>query len=242
MDLPTSARFRPVASAAGALARPAVEAVLRPGRRTQAELGLVRGAGAGPVDGDSGLAVLKDYAAAGWLFRAIVARWLIAHEASIYLRLQGLPGIPRIYGRVGPLALLRQYIPGLDAGRFHPGELPDSFFAEVAGLVEAMHRRGVVHCDLRNCRNILVAEGPRPYLVDFAAAFSRGWSLDLPRAWLHWMFHQADLTAVAKLKRRLAPHLLTAADRRALTRMGPVERVARALRDLLRLLAERAAR
>jgi RIO-like serine/threonine protein kinase len=69
-----------------------------------------------------------------------------------------------------------------------------------------MHARGVVHLDLRQKKNILVA-GDRPWLLDFANAV---------KGKLTAALRAVDESALLKFKQRNWPHLVTDADRDAL--------------------------
>ena len=150
-------------------------------------------------------AVLKDYRPRNAFTRAVLGPILVRREFSILRHLDGIPGIPRAYAIVEGRALLVEYVEGKTIGKFRPGELPDAVFARLCETVRAMHRRGVVHLDLRQKKNIVVA-GDRPYLVDFANALRvRGRLAEGLRA--------VDESGLLKFKARNFPHLLTDADR-----------------------------
>jgi RIO-like serine/threonine protein kinase len=150
-------------------------------------------------------AVLKDYRPRNAFTRAVLGPVLARREFAVLRRLEGVPGIPRAYKIVEGRALLMEYIDGKTLGKFRPGELPDAVFARLAETVRAMHRRGVVHLDLRQKKNIVVA-GDRPYLIDFANAL-------VVRGRLAAGLRAIDETGLLKFKARNFPHLLTAADR-----------------------------
>ena len=69
-----------------------------------------------------------------------------------------------------------------------------------------MHARGVVHLDLRQRKNILIA-GDRPWLIDFANAMKGKLTAKL---------RGIDESALLKFKQRNWPHLITDDDREAL--------------------------
>jgi RIO-like serine/threonine protein kinase len=150
-------------------------------------------------------AVLKDYRPRNAFTRAVLGPVLARREFAVLRRLEGVPGIPRAYKIVEGRALLMEYIDGKTLGKFRPGELPDAVFARLAETVRAMHRRGVVHLDLRQKKNIVVA-GDRPYLIDFANAL-------VVRGRLAAGLRAIDETGLLKFKARNFPHLLPAADR-----------------------------
>ena len=151
-------------------------------------------------------AVLKDYRSKNALTRNVLAPVLVRREFDILRHLAGIEGIPRVHKVLENRAFLMEFVDGKTIGKFRAGELPDSVFHRLCDTVRAMHRRNVVHLDLRQKKNIVVADG-RPYLIDFANAI-RGRVASKLRA--------VDESALLKFKRRTFPHLLTEEDRAAL--------------------------
>jgi hypothetical protein len=170
------------------------------------------------VKKDARLAVVKDYAYQPFLYRFFVGMLANHREIRIYRRLKGVPGIPRNYGSVDRYALLLSYIPGRNTGECLPGELDPSFFSRLREIVDAIHARGVVLCDLRNTKNIMVGDEGEPYIVDLCTAFRRGGRLSVLRNFLFDIFYQDDLLGIAKLKKNLAPDLLNEEERKKLER------------------------
>jgi RIO-like serine/threonine protein kinase len=67
-----------------------------------------------------------------------------------------------------------------------------------------VHARGIVHLDIRNCRNVIVNERNEPVLIDFEAHLdTRGWLRGL-REWLE----RFDLAGVYKHWKRASPETL----------------------------------
>ena len=158
------------------------------------------------VDHDGKPAVLKDYRAKNAVTRGLLAPALVKREFSVLRHLEGIPGIPRAYAVVEKRALLIEYIEGKTINKFKAGELPDRVYARLVDLVRAMHARGVVHLDLRQRKNILIA-GEQPWLIDFANAMKGKLTAKL---------RAIDESALIKFKERNWPHLMTDADREAL--------------------------
>ncbi|HEY3225599.1 MAG TPA: hypothetical protein VGK61_01225, partial [Planctomycetota bacterium] len=118
-------------------------------------------------------------------------------------------------GIVDGRALLLEYVPGRTLGKFRPGDLPDSFYRALEEILEAVHRRGVVHLDLRQKKNILVADRDgRPHIIDFANAARVDGALGI----LGGNLKAVDRGGLLKFKARYFPHLLTDKDRVALKR------------------------
>lgn len=152
---------------------------------------------------------IKDYAARPAWLRHSLGRILIRREVEAYRRLQGVQGTPRLAGRIDAFAFAVEFIPGKDLSHFKPGGVPGSFFRLLLDLLDRVHRAGVAQGDLHH-RDVLVAPGPTPFLVDFSTAvFLRPGSGPLGRR-LFGMACGADYRAALKLARRFAPGSLTA--------------------------------
>jgi RIO-like serine/threonine protein kinase len=160
------------------------------------------------VDHEGRPAVLKDYRRKNPVTRALIAPALVRREFEILRHLEGVPGIPRAYAVVEKRALLLEYIEGKTINKFAPGDLPDAVFERLGETVRAMHRRGVVHLDLRQKKNIVIA-GDRPYLLDFANAMR-------VKGRLAGKLEAVDESALLKFKQRNFPHLVTDEDRERL--------------------------
>ncbi len=194
---------------------------VRRGKPWQADLLLVK------LNGKLG--VVKDYSKRPWLYRIAVGMFSTWREGMIYRKLQGLPGIPRLFGKLDRYALVVEYIPGKDASKVKPGLVGPGFFDKLQGVVARIHERGIVLCDLRHMANIIVSDQGDPYLVDFCTAFERGRRWNILKKWLYHLFHQDDLLGIIKLKKHLAPDLLSDVERARLDRgvflQGPAIRI-----------------
>jgi serine/threonine protein kinase len=123
------------------------------------------------VECDGGLVVVKDFGPRGPWVRRWLGPWLLRREARAYRRLGDLPAVPHLLGRLDEAALVFEYRPGTYLSRSLAGSLPITFLADLQAAVSEMHRRGIVHLDLRHRSNILAGEDGRPILLDFASAF-----------------------------------------------------------------------
>ena len=118
----------------------------------------------------AGRVVVKDFAPRrAWLRRSF-GRWLLARELRAYRRLEGVAAVPRLLGRLDADAIVIEYRPGVLLSRSLAGTLPDGFLGELEDAIESMHRRGVVHLDLRHRSNILAGDDGHPVVLDFASA------------------------------------------------------------------------
>ncbi len=159
-------------------------------------------------------AVLKEFRDTDPLPASIIGPAMLRREVAALQQLEGLPGIPRVYGKSGRQGLILECIDGLPMKSYKAGELPDRFFRALSDLVVQMHKRGVVHLDLRHNRNIMVTTRGEPVLLDFANAFCRNLLLD--PCW--GILRKIDLSGVLKQKYRNFPHLVTPSDEETLRR------------------------
>ena len=178
-------------------------------------------------------AVVKDYAQRGRLYR-LYGAWSTWREAYFYEKLAGLPGVPAYHGKLDRHAIVIEYIPGKDASKYLPGELPPGFFSQLKLILDRIHERGVVLCDLRNDKNILVSEKFEPYLIDYSAAIEKKNNFNPVRRWLFSIFMQDDLLGLAKLKKNLAPELLSEEERQGLEEGLFLQKQAIAVRKIAR--------
>ncbi len=142
-----------------------------------------------------------------------LGRWLCNREVGFYRLLADLPQVPQLIGRVGQTGFVHAFAPG------HPLErgmvVPDTFFPELAALVQELYRRDVAYVDTNKSHNILLGEDGRPHLIDFQISFAPGVLRKVPLfGWLAAMLlrrlHEADVYHIHKHWRRLRPDQLTA--------------------------------
>lgn len=145
--------------------------------------------------------VVKDYAAAAWIYRWTLGRFELLREQRAYERLAGLSFVPRCYGRLDRHALLLEHVEArtLPAAAI---DLQPKAMEQLYSAVAAMHSRGILHNDLRHRTNILVDTAGDVRLIDFAG------SIDVRRGWRHWLFGWlafVDRSAVVKWWLRYFP-------------------------------------
>jgi len=150
--------------------------------------------------------MIKDVGRKNFFLRWTLGLWLIYKEWKIYSRLVGIKGVAQPIERIDRFAFAMEFIPGRPILR---GEsLPPSFFHELERVLGDIHERGIVHMDLRHKGNILVSEKGEPYLIDFNSSFAfkeKGFL----RRYLFPLLRQVDEGGLLKLKKRIAPALLT---------------------------------
>ncbi len=157
--------------------------------------------------------VAKDYRACTALYRWTVGAWNLRRERAALARLAGLEGVPAVEGEVGRWILVLTHFAGADLGKAKKVRQTPAFFEAFARLVDEMHRRGVVHLDLRQRRNVLLLPGDRPAILDFGNALCLR-----PGTRLFGFLAQIDRSGVLKYKRRALPGSLTPEETRTLER------------------------
>ncbi len=191
------------------------------------------------VDLDGRRLIVKDFRGSDRLFRALIGPILIRREMGALRRLLGVDGVPRLVGRIDRHALAMEHISGRSLDTVEPGALDDGFYQRLQEVIDAMHSRGVAHCDLRSRGNVMLGDDDRPYIVDFAACVFRGRGLNPLIRWVFGHFVLADRNAVLLVKQRMSPELLTDEDRSLLARELPFERPAKFIGESVRRLTRR---
>jgi len=159
---------------------------------------------------DRGLFVRRDLRHVP-LWLRLPAWWLARREANALRRIDGMPATPQLLrwdGRV----LDRSYMAGAAMYQRPPrGDI--AYFRGARRLLQALHRRGVVHNDLAKEANWLVLTDGAPALIDFQLAV-RG----APRSRWMRLLAREDLRHLLKHKRTYCPETLTPVERRVLQR------------------------
>jgi serine/threonine protein kinase len=91
-------------------------------------------------------------------------------------------------------------------------------------VLREIHKRSVVHLDLRHKGNILISDTGEPFLIDFNSSFSfneRGFFHRLLFPILRWV----DYGGLLKLKMRVSPSLMTPQELAFLKRFNLIRRL-----------------
>jgi len=194
------------------------------------------------IEEDGVRAVVKDFSSNGFLFRNIVGRFLVWREGRAYRALEGLKGVPELYGIKAGLALFIEEIPASNVESIEKEtRLSKDFFWELQGLVDSIHKRGLVHCDLKRAPNILLGHDGRPYIVDWSAAILKQECKFFPLNLIYERFVQDDLNAVTKIKLKHCPESVGHEEKMRYSYRSRPERVIRAIRDRARAILQRIA-
>ncbi len=164
------------------------------------------------VEVDGQRAAVKDFAGTPAKFRLFIAPWLVSREVKALKFLDGTPGVPRFYGRIDRLAFALEFIEGTPVADFPEGTLPTTVLPRVQEAIDAIHERGVSHCDLKRRSNLLITPDERVYLIDFAAAVVGNRPLNFFVNWLQKRMAEIDNKSLSKIKKFAAPDLMTKED------------------------------
>ncbi len=154
-------------------------------------------------------AIVKDFRDAPFPVRTLLGPWLLRREYRIYKKLQGIEGVPRLYGLLDKYALVIEYIDAVPIHhRIDENSLPSDFCSKLKKLIEKIHSRGVVHLDLKQRKNILVTKQDKPYIIDFASAFFLGGASPLSK-FVFPILKKIDLLGFLKWKALIDPESMT---------------------------------
>lgn len=153
--------------------------------------------------------LLRDLTGLPW-WSAGIARWLARREGRALAAVQGIDGVPTLL-RAGRTGILRGWAEGLPLNLDPPRHA--GWYADARRILRAMRRRGVSHNDLAKPQNWLHLPDGRAGVIDFQLAH-----VHRRRGCIARLMAREDLRHLLKQKRRYAPDLLTASERRMLAR------------------------
>jgi predicted Ser/Thr protein kinase len=150
---------------------------------------------------DGGRVAVKDYACRPLPIRLTVGRYLIRREAAVYRAAQGVQGIPRFFGRLGPCALAVEWIEGRTLSGCTAGTFSAAVFDRLEEIVAALHLRGVALADLHH-RDVLIGENADVHVIDLAAGYVLGHRPSRLRRALFERLRDQDLVSLARMRAR----------------------------------------
>lgn len=176
--------------------------------------------------GSGRFAVVKDMRARPAWFRLGAGRLFLMREYRALRALQGIEGVPRALGRPDFDALVMEWHAGAPVMKRPAGDMPVAALEEVARIVAAAHARGVTHGDLHRS-NVLLDENGRVTLIDWATAGVFGSQRRGLKAITFQEWCALDVRAIAKLKARHAPQLLSPQETEVLLHGSKIYRLVR---------------
>lgn len=180
-------------------------------------------------------AIVKDFSLNSFWFRNIAGRFLVWREKKAYKKLEGLSGVPSLFGSIGGVALIIEEIQGTDLGNMDVSKkLDDKFFSDLKGLIDSFHDRGIAHCDLKRAPNIIIGNDGNIFIIDWAASISKSELSFFPLNLIYKRFLQDDLNAITKIKLKWRTESVNPDEKRLYTERSKTEKIIRAIRDWLR--------
>jgi aminoglycoside phosphotransferase (APT) family kinase protein len=163
--------------------------------------------------------VVKDFKKNPLWYRLIAGRHFLQREWKTLRALSGMEGVPAAIAKPDADAIVIEHCRGTPASHFAARTLPAAALQKLGGLIESLHTCGVTHGDLHQS-NILVADDGAITLIDWATASHFGTRPRGLKARLFAEWRTLDKRAVAKLKARHAPTLLSEEERDILWQGG----------------------
>ena len=180
-------------------------------------------------------AVVKDFSLNSTWFRNIIGRFLIWREKKAYKRLEGFSGVPALFGSIGGTALIIEEVQGTNLGSMEGfKKLDERFLGDLKLLIDRLHERGIVHCDLKRAPNIMIGNDGNPYIIDWAASISKSEFRFFPLNLIYKRFLQDDLNAVTKIRLKWQPESVSPDEKHLYAERSKTEKIIRALRGKVR--------
>ncbi len=143
---------------------------------------------------DSNLNItIKDFSGSPFLIRMTYGIFATNHEAGVLKSLDGIPYVAGKARKISPYTLVFHYIEGKVLAKTDK-QLPPDFFIALTDGVDAIHKRNIVHLDLRNMGNFILGKDGKPYILDFQSCLRRRFMPKFLRSFLE----RIDLSGVYK--------------------------------------------
>jgi len=182
---------------------------------------------------DNGIkAIVKDFRFNGFFFRNLIGRFLIWREEKAYRKLRDLNGVPAFYRSIGGIALIIEEIQGTNIETIEViSTLDDAFYNELENLIKKIHKRGIVHCDLKRAPNIMLGSDGNPYIVDWASAITKRAFSFFPLNLIYERFIIDDLNAITKIRLKYQPEKVSQEKKDLYTKRSRAELLIRSIKD-----------
>ena len=167
--------------------------------------------------------IWKDYSERSWWVKDTWGKLLISHESCMLKYLQGIKGIPKLIKQIDKYGFIAEYLNAESLDKFNRSMLTKDVFDNLKKAVSKMHKRGVVHLDLGQRRNIMLDKDHTPYFLDFANAFRfRQDAFGFKQFFK--LLCTIDYNALLKFKHRFFPESLSDKEKKELKRFFFIRR------------------
>ena len=113
---------------------------------------------------------IKDFSGSPRLIRDIFGRLSVKIEGKTLKKLSGNKSVTKKSEFLSPHTLSFSFIEGKAIKGCK--KIPKEFFLTLEKNVENMHKKDIVHLDLRNLGNIIMGKDGYPYIIDFQSSIS----------------------------------------------------------------------
>lgn len=144
---------------------------------------------------------VKDYGSRPFFARNTVGRLMVRRECRVYERMGSAAGLAPFLGRLGPFAFATEWVDAVPLANLSAAAVAPQVFDRLDAVIASLHGAGVAIADLHH-RDVLVTDGGRVYVVDFAAAFMLGPRPGPIRRRLFERFRAQDDVAAARMRAR----------------------------------------
>ena len=155
-------------------------------------------------------------------------------------RLINVQGVPELLFCPDKRSLLMEYVNAKQVVNVDLNDYePQQYLNNLTDLIECMHVNGIAHGDLRSPTNALIDEHGKAALVDFVASIGRGSILNVINRYMFNKMCLVDVSAITKLKKRIAPQLLDDNDLESADIAGKKGMIMRSIGQCIRKLSRR---
>lgn len=137
---------------------------------------------------------IKDFSGSPWFVKSTLGRLFINSEYKTLLKLKDNSSVAKNVKKVSKYTLVFDYIEGESLKHLPKNSMNKEFFIELEKNIKLMHKKNIVHLDLRNLGNILVGSDNYPYIIDFQSSISTRFLFP----WLKDVLETSDLTGAYK--------------------------------------------
>ena len=137
---------------------------------------------------------IKDFSGSPWIIKKTLGKIFINIEGHSMIKLADNLSITNGISFLSPYTLAFNFIDGKALKEFNDNDISKDFFITLEKNVKEMHKKNIVHLDLRNLGNIIVNKEGYPYIIDFQSCIS---TRHLPKK-LKKILRDSDLTGVYK--------------------------------------------
>lgn len=115
---------------------------------------------------------IKDFSGSPWIVRNTFGRFFIKTEGKSMLSLNGNPSVSSHVKFLSPYTVAFSFIRGKALKQCPEHSISKEFFINLENNIKEMHKKDIVHLDLRNLGNIIMGKDGYPYIIDFQSCIS----------------------------------------------------------------------